>query len=76
MPMVAIDTVIVDRKLWTKVVAGDKDAKTAVRNQLDGLVTYCHSLRMPAGDWMTVPLQELEQHGIIKSITLHKENIA
>lgn len=62
--------VYVDRDLWAKVTAGDEAAIDELRDRVEGLVIYFHVF-IPYGNEIAVSIDDLIQHDVVKSITLH-----
>lgn len=72
MSFAEIDSVYLDAGLIRRLRANDPLATKEARKICDGLVTYMHALStMPDEEEITV--RELNELGIVESITLHTE---
>ena len=67
--LMEVDQVAIDKELWERVKAGDLDARTEVRNLVDGLVIYLHALPVEEHE-ILVSLRELEGASVVESVKI------
>jgi len=66
--LMEIDQVLVPRRLWE---TRDADTYGELAEFIEGLVTYFHNLVIDDGeDYVVVTLRDLEEAGILESVTL------
>lgn len=69
-----LDQVAVDSKQWAAIKAGDKGAANALKANLHGMVLYLHALSADSPPYEWVSLRELQEAGVVKSITLNTKD--
>ena len=65
-----IDQVFINREVWTRALAGDKEARAQVHKLIDGLKIYFHIIDFDSEKYIVVTLRELEDANLLDHVTL------